>query len=215
MFRSARRRLPRIGRWPRLCAAGVCLLFALTNAVGAKGTGTDAVRTAAVVVARHDLPAGHRLRPADLAVSRWPARLRPAAARADPRALVGQRLAGPVGGLEAITSNRVLGRGLMQGLADGLVAATVSLDDPHTAELVRSGDRVDVLATPRPPEFGAATPGTVPKVSTLVERAQVLAVLPKTDDSDAELVLAVDRNTAVRMNRERSAQLLTVIVDPP
>jgi Flp pilus assembly protein CpaB len=103
----------------------------------------------------------------------------------------------------------------MQGLADGLVAATVSLDDPHTAELVRSGDRVDVLATPRPPEFGAATPGTVPKVSTLVERAQVLAVLPKTDDSDAELVLAVDRNTAVRMNRERSAQLLTVIVDPP
>jgi Flp pilus assembly protein CpaB len=219
MFRSLRRRLARIGRWPRLCAAGLCLLLALASSLGARRGTEPAARSVGVVVAARELPAGHRLNRSDLDVVRWPAALRPSGTGSDGARYIGQRLAGPMGALEPITSHRLVGPDLGSGLAAGLVAATAPLDDPHTGDLVRPGDRVDVLATPRPSDLGTAPAGE-PRIDTTAENVLVLAVLPPTDPSaagatDAEVVLAVDRATAVQLTRDKSRELFTLVLDPP
>src|SRR5579862_2422378 len=77
MFGSLRHRLPRLGRAPRLCLAGACLLLALLSATGAKH-GPAPAPSVAVLVAARDLPAGHTLARSDVAVGRWPPDLRPA-----------------------------------------------------------------------------------------------------------------------------------------
>src|SRR5512140_3141100 len=103
MFASLRRRLPRLGLLPRLCAVGCCLLLALKSAATGARAGArpaHAPPTAAVVVAARALPAGHVLRRADVRVRRWPVELRPVSARSDPSAVIGQRLTGPLAARE-------------------------------------------------------------------------------------------------------------------
>src|ERR1700712_584737 len=102
MPRFARPRLPRIGRWPRLCAAGLCAVLAVSSALGAR-RGAAARAATPVVVAVRALPAGHVVAAADVAVGHWPARVRPGTARADPDDVIGRRLAGPVAAREPVT----------------------------------------------------------------------------------------------------------------
>jgi Flp pilus assembly protein CpaB len=217
MFRFLRRRLPTIGRTPRLVAAGVCLLLAFASTVGAHAQhpGTSVSRSRPVVVVARDLPAGHRLTRGDLVVARWPAALRPPDAPAAPNSVLGRRLAGPLGAREIPTSSRLLGDGLTTGLGQGMVAAAVGLDDPHATDLVRPGDRVDLLGTPRPVDLATDQPTAPASVATVATRALVLAVLPRSADADAEVVLAVDRPTALRITRDRAAQVFAVMTDPP
>jgi pilus assembly protein CpaB len=217
MLRSVRRMLPRFGRTPRLCAAGLCLVLALASTIGAHAQHAAAPASGAVsvVVAASDLPAGHSIARADLRVARWPSSLRPAGARAAPSTLIGRRLAGPVGAGEAVTPARLFGSGLTTGLPRGAVAAAVPLDDPRGADLVRAGDHLDLLETPRPPDIETAPANSPPAVSTVASHALVLAVLPRTTDADAEVVLAVDRATAVQIARDRAGQIFAVVADPP
>jgi pilus assembly protein CpaB len=215
MLHSLRRRLPRIGRTPRLLAAGLCLLLALTSALGARRDAGPAPRSVPVVVAAHDLPAGHRLGRGDLRVAHWPPALRPSGGAAGARAFIGLRTAGPIRAREPLTSSRVVGTGLTLRLGSGSVAAAVALDDPHTADLVRPGDRVDLLETPRPADVDAAPARAGPEVATVATDALVLAVLPSTAEADAEVVLAVERATAVRLARDRAAHVFAVVADPP
>jgi Flp pilus assembly protein CpaB len=216
MHRSQRRLMERLGRWPRLAAAGLCLLLALAMAVRAPGAATPE-HTTRVVIATRTLPAGHVLRARDLAVARWPARLRPAGAAAAVDHLVGARLAGPLGAREPVTPSRLLGVDLTEGLAPGMVATTVSLSDPGAADLVHAGDQVDLLATPRPDlEVPDATgPGPPLGVFVVARRTRVLAVLAASADREAEVVLAVDRATAVRITRDRTTQMFTVVAGSP
>jgi Flp pilus assembly protein CpaB len=217
MFRSLRRRLPRVGRTPRLCAAGLCLVLAFASAVGAHAQHAAAPAPAPVpvIVAARDLPAGHRIAPTDLRVARWPRTLQPAGSVAARRALVGRRLAGPMGAREAVTPSRLLGNGLTAGLPRGFIAAAIPLGDPHATELVRAGEHVDVLETPRPAEFDPTATTHPPRVARVALHALVLAVLPQTSDAEAEVVLGVDRATAVRIAQDRAAQVFTVVTDPP
>lgn len=218
MFRSLRRRLPSVGRVPRLIAAALCLLLAASSALHARKAKAGELLVP-VVVAAHDLPAGHALHAADLKVARWPANLRPVSARGDPLRLIGQRLAGPVRTGEPISDTRLVGIGLARGLPTGEVAAPVLLDDPHTTDVVHAGDRVTLLETPRPPDAGVTEqpPAAVP-VTRVVDRALVLAVLPGSpgdaSGAAAEVVLAVDEPTAVRLTRDRPAQIFTLVVHP-
>jgi Flp pilus assembly protein CpaB len=192
------------------------LLLAAGSALGASSKGHAAAgHTMPVVVAARSLPAGHSLTRRDVTVQRWPAHLRPAAARGDPAALTGRRLAGPVDRGEPITSSRLLGSDLTAGLAPGIVAAAVSLGDPHATDLVRPGDRVDLLAADRPADPLTAAPPTRPAVAVLAAGALVLAVLPATEVADAELVLAVDQATAVRITRDSATQVFTAVAAPP
>ena len=214
MFGSLR--LPRLGKWPRLLIAATCLLLALASALGAKQSGARAApRSAPVVVAARDLPAGHLVSRRDVLVARWPADLRPAGAPGDPGAVIGHRLAGPVRAREAITATRLVGSDLAAGLAGGLVATTVALGDPHAIDLIRAGGRVDLLEAARPPDIADPGPARPARVHTVATSAVVLAALPATDQADAELVLAVDRATAVRVTRDSSTHVFTAVAVPP
>ncbi|HKC27114.1 MAG TPA: SAF domain-containing protein [Jatrophihabitans sp.] len=215
MLGLLRSRLPAIGKWPRLLLAGACLLLALNGAVGASHQRSRPPRTIPVVVAQHGLPAGHVLLRGDLAVAHWPLGVAPVGARGDPAGLVGRRVAGPVAAREAITSLRLVGADLTADLDPGVVAAAVPLGDPHAADLVRAGDRVDLLTGAGPPEAVDVGPASSSDVRTIASRALVLSVLPPTDSASAELVVAVDRATAVRITRNGARQAFTVIVDPP
>ena len=206
-----------MGRFPRLCAVGICLLLALSSALGARRA-APAGRSVPVLVAARDLPAGHTVRAQDVRVARWPPALRPASARASPRDAVGRRLIAPISALEALTSNRLLGPGLTAGLPAGLVATPVAIDDPHVAEFVHAGDHVDLLATPRPSDGldgPAVRPPTVATVATVARRALVLVSFAGADGLSSEVVLAVARSVAMAIVRDRPAQLFTVVTDPP
>ena len=61
---------------------------------------------------------------------------------------MGRVLAGAVRAAEPLTDARLVGPGLTALLPAGQVAAPVRLADLAVAALVRTGDRVDVLATP-------------------------------------------------------------------
>jgi Flp pilus assembly protein CpaB len=169
----------------------------------------------AVVVAARELPAGHRLTRSDLLVEHWPEQLRPAAARGDPSTLAGLRLAGLVSKGEPITATRLIGADLASALPRGLVAAALTLADEHASELVRPGDRVDLLETQRPVDPLAGGPTEQTEVAALAARVSVLAVLPATAAADAELVVAVDRRTAVRITRDTATHVFTAVVVPP
>jgi pilus assembly protein CpaB len=214
MFRSLRRPLPRIGRLPRLLLAGTCLLLALSSALGARHRPPAPAHTAGVVVAARDLPAGHRLARRDVSVLRWPAALRPNGALAAPAAVVGRRLAGPVAAHEPITAPRMVGADLASGLRPGLVAAPVTLGDPHTVDLVRAGDYVDLLEAAATPEFVDAAQQPTPAVRSVADDVLVLAALPATNDAAAELIVAVAPQTAMRMTRDAATHVFTAVVRP-
>lgn len=215
MLRSFRRPLPRIGRWPRLLLAGTCLLLALSSALGARHGSPRATRTSSVVVAARDLPAGHRLARRDVSVVRWPLALRPAGSRSALAAVVGRRLAGPVTAREPITAPRVVGADLAAGLRPGLVAAAVTLGDPHAVDLVRAGDYVDLLEAAGQPGFVDASQQPSPAVRTVASQTLVIAALPATGDAAAELIVAVAPKTAMRITRDAASQVFTAVVVPP
>lgn len=210
------RGVPRVGRWPRLLVAGTCLLLALASAVGSRSPAErPAAHTAPVVVAARALPVGHVLARDDVDVVRWPVAVRSAGTQANPSAIVGRRLAGPVGAGEPITGLRLIGPDLATALRRGLIAAAVPLGDPHAGDLVRAGDRIDLLETRRPPGPLAGAPVTAGTVRTVATRCLTLAVLPATALADAELVLAVDPETAAHITRDVATHVFTAVVAPP
>jgi pilus assembly protein CpaB len=210
-----RRYLPQLGRWPRLLLAGCCLLLALASAVKAHPATRPAAHDLPVVIAASDLAAGHQLTRADLHVVRWPAELRPPGARGDPATVTGRRLAGPIGRGEPITGTRLIGTDLAAGLPRRLVAAAVSLGDGHAIDLVQPGDHVDLLEADRPVDPLAGPTSRTGAVVDVASHISVLAVLPATESSDAELVVAVDRPTEVRITRDVATHVFTAVVVPP
>lgn len=229
MSPSIARLLSRLDRWPRRLAALICLVLAAASAVAARradsagASGSPAgVR---IVVADRDLGVAHTLTLRDLTTAAWPRTVVPAGAAARPGQLVGRRLAGPVRVGEAVTDARLVGSGMTDGLPPGQVAVSVPTG-PGVAALVHPGDRVDVLAGP-PEDVGLAGVSTQPDSATdsargdatvIVEAAAVLAVLPAAaafDNSDAQVIVATDRGTALRIVAVERRQTLAVVVDPP
>jgi pilus assembly protein CpaB len=213
------------GRWfhrARLAAAALCLLIALVTALGSARTPASPMpeRTAPVVVAARDLPAGSVLRPRDLTVRNWPARLRPDSAVPAAARLVGARLAGPLARGEPVTQNRVVGRTLTSGLDPGTVAVSVDLPASGAA-IARAGDYVDLLAgaATDPLDASGGAPAPARAAQTVVRHALVLAVLHATA-SDAgtgtsELVLAVPHAAAARIAGVAATRQFFAVVDFP
>jgi Flp pilus assembly protein CpaB len=163
----------------------------------------EAVRVAAFT---RDLPAGTVLTAADVTVARYPPDAVPAGAVAEPERLLRRVLAGSVRAREPVTDARLVGPGLTSLLPQGQVAAPVRLADLSVAALVRTGDRVDVLATA--PDASAA--------DVVAAGALVLA----TSDAGAEsgaglLLLGVDAETAARLAAAATTATLTVNLPPP
>lgn len=172
----------------------------------APGPGTSPAPAAVrVTVAATDLPAGTVLTADHLAVARLPPEFAPTGTSADPGALVGRVLAGAARAAEPITDARLVGPGLTALLPDGQVAAPVRLADLAVAALVRTGDRVDVLATP---------PGS-PRADVVAAAAVVLAAAAPAPPDQADpaaglLLIAVDGATAARLAAAATTATLTV-----
>jgi Flp pilus assembly protein CpaB len=162
-----------------------------------------------VTVAAGDLPPGTVLGAADLTGVLFPPELVPEGAAADPSALVGRVLAGGVRAGEPVTDVRLVGAGLTALLPEGQVAAPVRPADLAVAALVRTGDRVDVLATP--PDAGTA--------EVVAANALVLATPGSSAGEDQPagglLLLAVDGATAARLAATSTTATLTLSLPPP
>ena len=213
MFRLRRPRSPlhTARRAVAALLAVVALLLALRSpALPAAGRSTGV----AVAVAATDLPSGTVLAAAALTLATFPDDVTPAGTVNEPTPLVGRVLAGAVRAGEPITDARLVGPGLTSGLPRGTVAAPVRLADLAVTALVRTGDRVDILATS--PDAGSAE---VIAAGALVLAAPTPAASPGTpspaDDAAGLLVLAVDGPTAARLAAVATTATLTVSLPPP
>lgn len=191
----------------RRVAAALLAVVALVLALR-PGPAADAAapQLQPVVVAARSLDAGRALETGDLALGRYPPGTAPAGVVAEPDMLIGRVLAGPVRPGEPLTDTRLVGPGLTSLLPDGQVAAPVRLADLAVAGLVRTGDRVDVLATG--PDATEA--------ETLASGVRVLAAGGSGDAPAAGLLMvAVDGTTAARLAAAATTATLTVSLPPP
>lgn len=98
-----------------------------------------------VVVAARDIPAGATVSADDLGRAGFAPGSVPDGVVASAQDAVGRTTVGPVRAGEPLTDVRLLGAGLLARYP-GAVAAPVRLGDGATVELLRVGDRVDILA---------------------------------------------------------------------
>ena len=218
---SARSRvLRRLRRRRRLVAA---VLLALATASAVHAVRPPAAPTTAVLTAGRDLPGGHRLAAADVAVQRLPEAAVPDGVLAASSPVDGRALAGPVRRGEVLTDARLSGTGLLVGAGPGLMAVPVAVDGALPPGLVAAGDAVAVLA-------GASASGLdgldadAPAGRLLVRRAQVL-VAPQADAGAGLLggsgvgerpvvVLALDGDQAARVTGASGDRPLSLALLP-
>ena len=190
----------------RRAAAALLAAVALATALHPAPEQARAPAVVEVAVAAHDLPSGTVLTAADVAVASYPPDAVPTGVASGPDPLLGRVLAGGVRVREPITDARLVGAGLTALLPEGQVAAPVRLADVAVAALVRTGDRVDVLATPAD---AAAT-------EVVAAGALVLAASGADEESGAGLLLiAVDEETAARLAAAATTATLTMNLPPP
>lgn len=222
MFRSLRRTSTRIGRWPRLCAAGICLVLAVSSAVDS-ARAHRSQRLVTVVVAAHDLSAGRVLHRADVRSSRWPSSLAPLAAVQRSREVVGRRLVAPLASGEVITPVRLLGGGPASTVPAGRVPVAITVDT-DSAALVRPGERVDVIGVTSPdtgvgPDVGTGRSRAATASAPVVRGGLLMAVLPGDTSASAEpstrLVLAATRPEALQIAQRRAVEAFTVMRSGP
>lgn len=131
-----------------------------------------------VVVATHDLTPGHVLTADDVRSADRSAADLPAAAARDLDAVVGHTVASPVRGGEILTDVRLLGPRLAEAAAGSADArlVPVRLSDAGLADLIREGDRVDVLTVGAARDDDASQP---PIATVLASGATVVLVAPE------------------------------------
>lgn len=182
------RRHPRLW-W--LVVVGCALAAAsVTAAVAGRAERAQAAwgRTAAVLVARHDLVPGQPVGPGDVDVVERPvATVPPTALRTLPRHAVSRS---SVYAGEVLVRGRLAPTGL-RGVAATLPPSTRAVAiprDPATAPPLRVGDRVDVLVALPPDAAGSGPPGFA-----IATNALVVAV------EEAAVTVAVERVAAPRV----------------
>ena len=210
-------------RWPRRIAVGGCLALALLSAIGAHAP-SHRQPTLDVVLARRALPAGAAITARDVGIAAYPRSLVPASSLRRVRDVVGRRTASPVGPGEVLTSRRLLGPSLAQGLPNGVVAVPVVVGSAGT-DFVHVGDRVDLYRQPSTDGGDGAT--RIEAMPVLVSaRLVVLAVLdaPDGDSPDGftttsstaiELVVASYSQDAPKLLLPDSMPMVAVVAAPP
>jgi Flp pilus assembly protein CpaB len=143
LSRLQSRRARLIRRW---LAAGLLLTGALLFAHPGSARGAPTTPT---VVAAHDLPSGATLRAADVRLADLPDDARPSGVLSTLDVVDGQLLAGAVRAGEPLTDVR-LASAIPASGDPGTATVPVRLADAAVAELLRPGQRVDVVAAPEP-----------------------------------------------------------------
>lgn len=148
------------------------LLVALAVLIGLRTTAGPGPPTVEVPVAARDLAAGERLSTDDVTMTSWPADLAPEGLTST---VTGQVLAAPLRRGEAITDLRFIGSELARAHPE-LTVMPLRLPDPAVVELLRVGDRVDLIAVD--PETGES--------EGLADDVLVLAI-PPAGNADSSL----------------------------
>ena len=192
----------------RRIAAALLVVVALALALRPPPTPAAAMGVDGVplVIAAQDLAPGTVLTRTDLTVVEAPAGIVPAGTARDPTALVGRVLAVGARSREPLTDTRLVGAGLVALLSADQVAAPVRLADLGVAALVRTGDRVDVLA---------AAAGGAPAEVVAADALVLAASAGVEDPASGLLLVAVDRATAARLAGAAATATLTVTLVPP
>jgi Flp pilus assembly protein CpaB len=118
---------------------------ALAAVIGIQAAAPPPPPTRTVLTAARDLPAGAVLGPEDVVPAPFAEGSVPGGAVDRPAAVLGRMTTGPMRTGEPITDVRIFGESLLEGYP-GRVAAPVRIGDRGVVELLRVGDRVDVIA---------------------------------------------------------------------
>ncbi|MCX5045566.1 RcpC/CpaB family pilus assembly protein [Aldersonia sp. NBC_00410] len=173
----------------RILAAALALL-----AVAVAVRGDPRSERVAIIVAARDLPSGRTLAPDDLRSIGHDAGTVPSGALRTPDLAVGRTLAGAARAGEPITDVRVLGARLAElaaGSSDARIVP-IRLADRGVAGLLRSGDRVDVVAATEPnPLPDGDESESAPVARTLAIDAAVVLVSDAADVRDTERMVMV------------------------
>lgn len=203
-----------VRRRHRLVAAALCAL-ALTLVI--LRLAPPGARTAPVVTAAHEVPAGTSLGAGDLVVSQFPEALAPTGAYGSPAEAQGQTSAVALTPGQPVTSSTVLGPGVLTGQPPGTTAATVRVSDPAVLRHVRPGDAVDVVH--HADEARSARGRTAARAVTVLWAAGAPSgtgsslLAAGTDDDAGLVVLAAPRETAAELaSLEGSGRVSLVLV---
>lgn len=164
-----------------------------------------------VVTAGRDLTPGTVLTSADVAVAQWDSALVPEGALLDTGGVDGQTLTGPVRAGELLTDVRLLGsRTATTALGTEGRVVPVHLADAAVTELLREGDRVDVLTVE-----AREDPNAVPTARVLASGAVVVLVSADaggTRARDRVVLLALPTEDATAVAAASLVSALTVTV---
>lgn len=201
---TALRRLRRTIRTHRRPLAALCLSLAVVLALRAQAA--PAEPSVPVLVAAHDHPGGSPLRAGDLTEVAFRPGSVPAGVLTRAAEVVGRTPVGPVRAGEPLTDVRLLGQGLLEQ-HPGSVAAPVRIADADSLDLVRAGDRVDVLA---------ADPRGGDDAALVADDATVLLVPPRGRGTalvaGGLVVVAVPEPTARRLAGLGASSVLSVVL---
>jgi Flp pilus assembly protein CpaB len=212
----------------RLILAG---LVALAVTSGLRALAPPPEPSVPVTVAASDLPAGHVITQSDMKRVAWRSGTAPSGLV---QAALGRSLASPLRRGEPITDARLVGPGLLTGQSADRRAMAVRVTEP-TAGMLRSGDRVDLVAGP---SLAAELPGEMAKADVIAEAVLILATASGaasrsgsgeagpaafgaagigagqgvSGDAGEVLVVAVDRDTATRLAAVSGARSLSVVL---
>ncbi|MGW0005809.1 SAF domain-containing protein [Nocardia grenadensis] len=189
----------------RRALAVLCALAAVTLFL----RGDPAHARISIVVATRDLPPGHLLAAADLRLAAYPPDATPDGAAADPAPLLGAVLTAALRAGEVLTDVRVVGPRLAEaatGRPDARIVP-VRLADSAITEILRAGDRVDVVAA------GAEDPALAHTLA--VDAAVVLVSGPPADSGNRRtervVLVALDARRAAVVAAASLNSALTVI----
>ncbi|WP_068277568.1 Flp pilus assembly protein CpaB [Aldersonia kunmingensis] len=172
----------------RILAAALALL-----AVAVAFRGDPDKRGVDIVVAAHDLPSGQLLGPDDVRIIELDAGSLPDGVLRTPDSAVGRTLAGAARAGEPITDVRVLGARLAElsgGTSDARIVP-IRLADRGVAELLREGDRVDVVTATESDGPSDDRDDGETAARTLARDAAVVLVSDTGGGRDAERIVMV------------------------
>ncbi|MGQ4598302.1 SAF domain-containing protein [Nocardia sp. R6R-6] len=189
----------------RLLAAVLAALAAVLLIRGDPGT-----ERMPIVVAARDLAPGRLLEAGDLRSAPREAGTLPAGAVADPATLVGATLTGAMRAGEVFTDLRVIGPRLAvaaTGARDGRIVP-IRLADTAVADILRAGDRVDVIGAE-----DSNGPATRPFRTLVTDAAVILVSSPAggRDTSERVVLVAMDAEHATTVAGASLRTALTVV----
>lgn len=181
------------------------LLAALAAVVAVRDQPAD--RHVSLVVAARDLIPGQILAPADLRRTDIPAAAAPEGAITDPARLVGATSTGAVHSGEVLTDLRVVSSRLAT-VATGVPDARIvpmRLADNAIADILRAGDRVDVVAEEAAGSDGTTSPSErAPAPRTLASDAAVVLVSGAASAGSSRPTRSTDRVVLLALDSQRA-----------